>query len=257
MENNNTFASENIKCFHIDDLLQKNFMNGLQNAGKLLENLERSLNKTIQYESRLLRCKAAHAHSHGDQWSSDKSDDKCVTNFEADTKELSRNPVDLMESWSTMSIVCLQYQYEELSKRYESLLRAYHELCGTVSNRDATLARLRNRGRATRAQLMHTHKSLISIGEKYLLLWDKKQLQKEQYKKTVDRMKAMVRGMMGMCEQARLELDNRLLRYIEKEQHMPNARLLSEIRKCNLLYLENMKLKALIEDLAPGYIQFQ
>ncbi|CAH0398838.1 unnamed protein product [Chilo suppressalis] len=257
---NNTFAPEKNKHVKFNDFTsnpigQKNFISGLQNARRLLEGLERSFAKTVQYEARLLRCQATHAHSHDDRWSSDNmSYEKDYRTNNTESTKTSRGQVDLAESWSTMSIVCLQYQYEELSKRYEALLRAYDERCSVVSERDAALTRSRVRARNTHAQLVHAHKTLLAVGEKYLALWQKKHLQKKKFEKYTERLKATVRGMIAMCEHARLELDTRISRFMEKEQDAPKAQLLAEIRKCNLLYLENLRLKSQLESLKPGLV---
>ncbi|KAL0822378.1 hypothetical protein ABMA28_004467 [Loxostege sticticalis] len=254
------FTPENFKCVEVYNFpstpsQEKNFMNGLQNVRQLLEGLERSLAKTSKYEDQLLRCKSTHAHSHAYWWDSDRSEkeSKCSKSGTYDLVGIKpRSQVNLAESWSTMSIVCLQYQYEELSKRYESLLRAYHDRCAVVRERDGALGRLRARTKDAHSQLAHAHRTLIAVGDKYLELCRKKRTQKNKYEDRIKHLKATVRGVMAMCEHARLQLDTTIARYLETEGEAPNAQLLAEIRKCNLLFLENLRLKAQIEKLTPG-----
>jgi hypothetical protein len=54
-------------------------------------------------------------------------------------------------------------------------------------------------------------------------------IQKQKHEKRVERLKASIRGMMAMCEHARLELNNRIIRFMEKECQAPNAQLLAEV----------------------------
>lgn len=42
-------------------------------------------------------------------------------------------------------------------------------------------------------------------------------------------MKATVRGVMAMCEHARLQLDTRIVRFMQTERQAPNAQLLAEV----------------------------
>ncbi|XP_063827812.1 uncharacterized protein LOC135077193 [Ostrinia nubilalis] len=248
------FTPENIKCVEINNFAstpkhEKNFVNGLQNARQLLEGLQRSLAKTSKYEDQMLRCKSTHAHSHAYWWDSDFSE-KEPKSSKIEIKP--RSHVNLAEPWSTTSIVCLQYQYEELSKRYESLLQSYHDRCAAVGERDEALGRLRRRVRDAYAHLTQAHRTLIAVGDKYLDLSRRKRTQKNKYELKIKHLKATVRGVMAMCEHSRLQLDTTIARYLETEGEAPNAQLLAEIRKCNLLFLENLRLKAQIEKLSPG-----
>lgn len=68
----------------------------------------------------------------------------------------------------------LLYRYEELSKRFETLLRAYDDRCNLLNTRDATLSRLRQRARLTHARLSHAHQALLSVGEKFLALRERR-----------------------------------------------------------------------------------
>ncbi|XP_068618724.1 uncharacterized protein [Battus philenor] len=158
-------------------LRRKNFLNGIHNALNILNGLERCLQKTGKYEKQLLRCKSTHSHTHtNDWWESEPSESKEKVSNACNTKR-SRSQVDLAESWSTMSIVCLQYQYEELSKRYEALLQAYDARCGALTERDRAIAILQDRTNAAHAQLVRAHKSLLSVGARYLALRRKKLVQ--------------------------------------------------------------------------------
>lgn len=62
------------------------------------------------------------------------------------------------------------YRYEELSKRYEALLKAFNDKCSVVNAKNQTIARLRQRARVMHAQLASAHKTLLCVGEKYLTL---------------------------------------------------------------------------------------
>lgn len=71
----------------------------------------------------------------------------------------------------------ISLRYEELSKRYEALLRAYDERCGALNDRERAVARLQSRTDRMRAQLVHAHQALLSVGDKYLILRGKKMMQ--------------------------------------------------------------------------------
>lgn len=64
-------------------------------------------------------------------------------------------------------------RYEELSKRYESLLQAYDERCRAITKRESSLERMQDLASTARAQVEDTHRSLISVGERYIALTEK------------------------------------------------------------------------------------
>ncbi|CAK1586024.1 unnamed protein product [Parnassius mnemosyne] len=251
---NNFFIPQNYQREKISEtsasfLRHKNFLNGLQNAQNLLNGLERCLQKSSKYEKKLLRCKSSHSHTHNfnDWWESEPSVEKETKTSNTGNTKSSRSQVDLAESWSTMSIVCLQYQYEELSKRYETLLQAYDERCRKLNESDKTIERLQRRTYATHAQLVRANKTLLSVGEKYLILRRKRLLQKKLYEEKLEVLKHIIQEITAEVDQKDLELD-RLNINVEPELEVNTALLMSEIRKCNYLFLENLHLKELIRN---------
>ncbi|XP_026316914.1 uncharacterized protein LOC113228007 isoform X2 [Hyposmocoma kahamanoa] len=217
------------------DINQKNFMNGLQNACKLLSSLERSLHKTKKYEKQLVKCHSTHSHTHSltDWWDSEISQSstsrkETTKRSTTDAAKPTRSQVDVAESWSTMSIVCLQYQYEELSKRYETLLRAYDDRCNLLNTRDATLSRLRQRARMTHARLTHAHQALLSVGEKFLALRDRR-IAQCRYEEKIFQLKSTMRDVMAAAERARLELDSQIADTLLAERDSAAALLLAEV----------------------------
>lgn len=76
-----------------------------------------------------------------------------------------------------MAATILLFRYEELSKKYSALLQAYHESCNSASGREAALSRLHAHTRRALAQLTHAHEALLTVGDKYMRLWRKKQMQ--------------------------------------------------------------------------------
>ncbi|KAI5641748.1 hypothetical protein NE865_06052 [Phthorimaea operculella] len=248
-ELNNRYDKNN--TFRITD--EKNFMNGIRNARNILNSLERSLNKTKKYEKKLIKCRASHSHTHdlNEWWDSDVSEEKSKCS-KSGTAKSSRSQVNLAESWSTMSIVCLQYQYEELSKRYSALLQAYDERCSTLSAREAALSRLRQQVRTTHSRLAHAHRTVLMIGEKYLGLREKWLSDKNEYKAKISRLKRTVNFVLEEAESVRLKLDSQLAEILGVEKDAASAMLLDEIRKCNCLFLENLRLKAQLANLASS-----
>ncbi|KAF9419424.1 hypothetical protein HW555_004072, partial [Spodoptera exigua] len=235
----------------------KNFINSVQNVRNTLGSLERSIGKSKQYEQRLLRCRGSHSHSHGvnDWWDSDHSEEKSFKSS-SNSKTCQSND-DYTDTWSTMSIVCLQYQYEELAKRYQILVQAYEEQCNAVGLCDKRLGQWRERATSTQAHLTHAHKTLIAVGEKYIALKNKCNLKKNWYKEQLAAMKQSLHDMMEATTQARMEFDARLEYCMANERDSDAALLLYEIRRCNLLFLENMRLKAIIEELIPGAVNWK
>ncbi|KAJ2952868.1 hypothetical protein O0L34_g7234 [Tuta absoluta] len=232
---------------------EKNFINGICNARNILNSLEHSLNKTKKYEKKLIKCRASHSHTHdlNEWWESDVSEEKSKGS-KSGTAKSSRSQVNLAESWSTMSIVCLQYQYEELSKRYSALLQAYDERCSTLSAREAALSRLRQQVRTTQSRLAHAHRTVLMIGEKYLGLREKWLSEKSDYKANISRLKRTVNVVLEEAEGVRSELDSQLAEILSVEKDAATAMLLEEIRKCNLLFLENLRLKAQLGNIASS-----
>ncbi|XP_013172100.1 PREDICTED: uncharacterized protein LOC106121138 [Papilio xuthus] len=226
---------------------RKNFLNGLQNALNILNGLERCLQKTGKYEKKLLKCKSSHSHTHNnDWWESEPSEGKETKISNTDKTTSSRNQVDLAESWSTMSIVCLQYQYEELSKRYEALLQAYDERCSALSERERAVTRLQGRTDRMRAQLVHAHQALLSVGDKYLMLRGKKMMQKKWYEERLEALKRLLQEITFEAERAEFELNSQTQESVESED-VDTSLLVSEISRCNSLFLENLRLKTDLE----------
>ncbi|CAG4962638.1 unnamed protein product [Colias eurytheme] len=246
----NLFAPENFKCYEVNKELvtQKNFLRGLENARNILHCLEKSLKKTRSYEDQLFVCKSKHPHVHTKISDSQFSQDPSSKPSETVNSKSSRSPVNLQESWSTMSIVCLQYQYEELSARYESLLRAYDERCKSVKSRDVEISRLRQRMKRNHARLVDANKALLAVGERYMELRKKKMVQKHWFEERIDQLKQRIQNVVTTAERARLEIDDQLLNLIGDEEDTSVSLLLEEVRKCNLLFLENIQLKSLFED---------
>ncbi|KAJ8713603.1 hypothetical protein PYW07_013973 [Mythimna separata] len=257
---NDLFSPSNVKCFAINGYAsnshQKSLMNGVRNVRHTLGCLERSINKSNEYEQRLMHCRRSHKHSHADNWwNGEQSDEKffkCSNTTSTSNTKTSRSLDDCTDTWSSMSIICLQYQYEELAKRYKALIQAYDEQCYAVGMRNKRLEKWRQRVYSTRAHLTLAHTALLSVGEKYLALKHKRKEQKKWYEDQLLSMRQTLQEMMESTTQARMKFDAHLEKCMACESDSDVALLLNEIRKCNLLFLENMQLKALIEQLIPG-----
>ncbi|CAB3247645.1 unnamed protein product [Arctia plantaginis] len=257
---NGIFSPNNVKCIDINNSPlnghQKNFINSIQNVKKTLGYLERSLKKTTKYEQKLMRCKNTHSHSHNKHkfWDSDLSEQKsfkCNVSNTNSSSSVSRSGMDQAESWSTMSLVCLQLQFEDLSKRYQALLQAYDDQCSALSMQDMKLAQWQQRASLTHAHLAHAHKALLTIGEKYLALKRKRHMLKSQYEERINQLKNILYDVVEVTSREQLRFDATLAYYMSSEHSPDAALLLYEIRKCNFLLMENMRLKTIIEELLP------
>ncbi|XP_063363505.1 uncharacterized protein LOC134652264 [Cydia amplana] len=253
---NNLNTADSIKNITVnnypqDVFRQKNFMNGLQNARSILKDLQESLVETIKYENELMRCRSTHVHEHNkdhgiNEWLSDEQNQKTGQSSGSETQDYGA-----IESWSTMSIVCLQYQYEELAKRYKSLLCQYSSCCETANAKNTEVARLQALANSTHAQLMDAHTMLLAVGEKYMSLRERKLAMKHAYSKKVHQLKRAVKKLISAADRARRELDSSLKKAMRTERHGAAAMLLAEIQKCNNLCLENLRLKAQAQKLIP------
>lgn len=106
-------------------------------------------------------------------------------------------------------------RFEDLSKRYEALLQTYEDQCSVLSVQDMKLAQCQQRASLTHAHLAHAHKVLLTIGEKYLALKQKRH--------------TLVRCVQLLVLTKALHLIRRLLRY-------PEASLTGEAPMCNHYY---------------------
>ncbi|XP_047027079.1 uncharacterized protein LOC124635260 [Helicoverpa zea] len=268
---NDLFSPSNMKYVAVNSFApnpnQKNFINSVQNVRNTLGCLERSLLKSNEYEQQLLQCRGSHSHSHAPShdvnqwWESEHSEEKSfkcsnTTSGTINSKSSARQE-DYTDTWSSMSIVCLQYHYEELSKRYKALIEAYNEQRQAISLRDKRLEALRERANTTQAHLQHAHETLIAVGEKFLALKRKRNEDKTRFEEQLAAMKEALHDMMETTTNARMKFDDRLAEYMANEEDSDAALLLYEIRKCNLLFLENMRLKAIIEEYIPGQINWK
>ncbi|XP_075978501.1 uncharacterized protein LOC142978106 [Anticarsia gemmatalis] len=261
--NNDLFSPDNIKCVEVNNFplngTQNSFISAVEEARNTLSCLERSLHKSSKYEQKLVQCKNTHSHSHDTHkwWDSDQSEQKSFIHTNTSPSISSRSGVGRAESWSTMSIACLQYQYDELSKRYEALLQAYDDQCSSISYRDMRLAQWRQRANLTQAQLSHAHQALLSVGEKYLALRRKRNALKQRCDERVNRMKSTLHDVVEITAREQLRFDARLSYCMSNEKNSDAALLLHEVRKCNLLFLENMRLKTIIEEFLPGHVNWK
>ncbi|XP_061714943.1 uncharacterized protein LOC133523405 [Cydia pomonella] len=254
----NFITADNIKNMTVnnypqDVFRQKNFLNGLQNARNLLKHLQESLEETRKYENELMRCRSTHLHEHEDhtinEWLSDHEHEQNHKTWQSSGSET--QDYGAIESWSTMSIVCLQYQYEELSKRYKSLLCEYSSCCEAANAKNTEVARLQALASSTHAQLMDAHTMLLAVGEKYMSLRERKLAMKHAYSKKVHQLRRAVKELIAAADRARRELDSSLKKAMRTERHGAAAMLLAEIQKCNNLCLENLRLKAEAQELIP------
>ncbi|CAF4756846.1 unnamed protein product [Pieris macdunnoughi] len=205
---NNLFAPENFKYVEINKqpaATCDNFLNGVLNAKNILCSLERSLKKTQNYEDQLLKCQCKHFHTTNEQHvfsnKNDSSEEKCVS---------SRSSEDLANDWASMNVVCLKYHYEELSARYDVLLREYDERCNLETSHKETISRLRNRMKRNHTNLIEANKALLAVGEKYMKLRQKKLIEKEWFEHRIEQLKQRIEDVVRTAERARLELDDQL-----------------------------------------------
>ncbi|KAJ8715995.1 hypothetical protein PYW08_013280 [Mythimna loreyi] len=255
---NDLFSPSNVKCFAVNNFAsnshQKNFINGVRDVRHTLGCLERSIKKSNEYEQRLLRCRGSHRHNHGasDWWDSEHSDEKvfkCSNTSSTTNTKSSRSLDGCPDTWSSMSIICLQHQYEELAKRYRALIQAYDEQCYAVGMRNKRLEKWRQCVYSTRAHLTLAHTALLSVGEKYLTLKNKRMDQKKWYQDQLLGMRQTLQDMRDSTNRARMKFDAQLEKCMASENDSDVALMLNEIRKCNLLFVENLQLKTLIEQL--------
>ncbi|KPI97261.1 hypothetical protein RR46_09168 [Papilio xuthus] len=137
-------------------------------------------------------------------------------------------------------------RYEELSKRYEALLQAYDERCSALSERERAVTRLQGRTDRMRAQLVHAHQALLSVGDKYLMLRGKKMMQKKWYEERLEALKRLLQEITFEAERAEFELNSQTQESVESED-VDTSLLVSEISRCNSLFLENLRLKTDLE----------
>ncbi|CAH2256672.1 jg19630 [Pararge aegeria aegeria] len=128
-----------------------------------------------------------------------------------------------------MSIACLQYQYNELSKRYEMLLRAYDERCNSISSQDGAFLKLHKRLKELYVELTHVHKCLLIIGEKYLDLKYKRFTQKVWYEERIESLKCASKAVLLTAERARRDLDDQLSRCLACEHDTAVTLLLEKV----------------------------
>ncbi|CAH2090963.1 unnamed protein product [Euphydryas editha] len=220
--NNKLFAPNNFEYVEINKTTQstgeqKNVVYGIKNAISLLNELENSFKKSKHYEEKLLKCRMLHKHFHSnDLWNTDDSDTKNSQNINKSSKrsntDASKSPRSafaITESWSTMSIVCLQYQYEELSKRYKNLLKAYNDACSSLSSQDHELLELRSQLKEAHADITKAHETILNVGSKYLTLKQKKLFQKISYQTKLEDLKKAIHDILVTAERASLELNEK------------------------------------------------
>ncbi|XP_045450574.1 uncharacterized protein LOC123659403 [Melitaea cinxia] len=216
---NKLFAPDNFEYVVINKTMQSiheqiNVVRGIKNAVLLLKELENSFKKSKQYEEKLLKCRMLHRHCHSnDLRNTDDSDTKDTNKSSkhsiTDTKMSPRSAFEITESWSTMSIVCLQYQYEELSKRYKNLLKAYNDAFCSLNSYDSELKKVRRQLQEAHTDITKTNKTILSIGNKYLTLKQKKLFQKIWYQTKIEGLKKAIRLILLTAERADLDLNEK------------------------------------------------
>ncbi|XP_061378191.1 uncharacterized protein LOC116772589 [Danaus plexippus] len=254
--NNDLFMPSNFKYVNVNRLSQKNreqkFLVGLQNAKSIIGELERSIKKSERYEEKLFKCKKSHSHSHdiNEWWESDVSNSrfsKCSgesNHSKLNTcKSQNVSLVKIDESLSSINLFCLQNKYEDLLKRYEILSKLYVERCSLLTSRDVELATLRLCVKKTDDELQRVNRALLLVGKQYIDLKCKRFFQKVWYEERLFHLKCSMEAILSSAERARIELDDKLESVLNSQQDAAVSLLLAEIKKCNLLLLENLRLK--------------
>ncbi|XP_050351651.1 uncharacterized protein LOC126774258 [Nymphalis io] len=150
----------------------------------------------------------SHKHYHAnDLWNTDDSTTKDSKNFNTDYVKSPRSVYNVTESWSTMSMVCLQYQYEELTKRYNTLLQAYNEGCTSLGSYNNELLKLRKRIKDSHEEITSANKIILTVGNKYLTLKHRKLIQKVWYEGKIERLKRAIRTILVTAERACIALN--------------------------------------------------
>ncbi|XP_047534864.1 uncharacterized protein LOC125069417 isoform X2 [Vanessa atalanta] len=212
---NKLFASDNFEYVEINKTSQstherKTFVKGIKNTLTLLNGLENSFKKSSKYEDKLLKYRKTHKHSHhNDIWNTDDSTTKDSKISNTDCLKSPRSIYNVTESWSTMSMVCLQYQYEELNKRYNTLLQAYNEGCTSLSSHDNEVLNLRKRINDAHEEITNANKTILTVGNKYLTLKHRKFIQKVWYEGKIQSLKRAIRIILLTAERACLELNEK------------------------------------------------
>ncbi|KAK5642563.1 hypothetical protein RI129_008730 [Pyrocoelia pectoralis] len=155
----------------------------------------------------------------------------------------SRSHSDFSTTCSTMSMVNLQYKYEELLNNHEGLLRL-------LSSKDKEVKRLckenediiQNTSEVSKKLIMY-ESLLKKLCTKYLALKEKKQLQINKLKNEKATLLMAHNQLVTLLNDRYMDSDDLLTQYLHKTVEPQYALLLKEVRRANTLQHTNLLLK--------------
>lgn len=221
----------------------------IKGVRNVVQNLENSLSESEVGEKHLLRHLQADNIKHLSivaQLNEARKENKQLLNI-LQQKCLEKYPMrshtDYASPCSTMSMVNLQYNYEELLSNYGNLLKL-------LATKDKDMERLcienedNHKKASDLAGKLITCESLLKkIGIKYMQLKEKKEAKIVELKSQNKTLMLVHNQLVSLLNKQYMESDNLLSKYLQNESIPQKALLLQEVQRANKLYHENVLLK--------------
>ncbi|KAF5273301.1 hypothetical protein FQR65_LT04723 [Abscondita terminalis] len=251
-EGQNDKRSDN-KCFNNKLKLKRSKNRGfkiqIKGLRDLVQNLENSLSASEVGEKQLFRqfeSESVKNISVVAQLNDARKENKHLLNIlqqKCLEKHPTRSHTDYGSSCSTMSMVNLQYNYEELLNNHENLLKLLaikdkdmERLCiesGNIYKKASELS----------SKLITCESLLKKLCSMYIELKEKKDLKIFELKNKNETLNMVHNQLVTLLNKQYMESDHILTKYLQNESTPQKALLLQEVKRANKLYHENILLK--------------
>ncbi|XP_064214022.1 paramyosin isoform X1 [Tribolium castaneum] len=155
--------------------------------------------------------------------------------------------VDLSSSCSTMSIVHLQYKYEELLTNHHGLLKLLDIKSEEIKKVHEENVRLKTEIEQLRQNLLETEENLENLESKFYRMKEKKNEKINKLKAHKETLQMVHNQLVNVLDNQCMEKDSVMSDEIKNCRDSEKALLLQEIRKNNMLAYENFQLNQQVE----------
>ncbi|KAF2904906.1 hypothetical protein ILUMI_01262 [Ignelater luminosus] len=157
--------------------------------------------------------------------------------------DIPRSQIDVTAAYSTMSVVNLQYKYEELLAKYEGLLKI-------MTSRDKDIKRCHQENEKVTEELHATLKklhecefTLKKVCDKYMALKQRKDTKIDQLKTEKETLRLAHNQVVRLLHQQCTKNEDILMRQLHRTLKPERALLLKEVQRSNKFQHENILLK--------------
>ncbi|KAK9701613.1 hypothetical protein QE152_g30493 [Popillia japonica] len=167
---------------------------------------------------------------------------QCSNDPDQVSRSASRSQLDRTSSYSSISMVHLQYKYEELLASHEGLLKVLESKIKESQQCYRENGSLRDELQTLMTQISNSEKTIETLCNKYLNLKERKDRKIANLRYERDTLRLVHNQLVQLLHKKCMDEDRLLSGQLRKSAEPNRALLLNEIRCCNKLQHENARL---------------